>query len=78
MCKLANLMRKLLLLSFSLGLFALPSCNTVKQYQRGMLAHYVMLPDRDPLAAGMFEHIRFSREASFGGGAVGGGGCGCN
>ena len=33
---------------------------------------------RDKLGVKMFDHAYFSREASRGGGRVGGGGCGCN
>lgn len=50
----------------------------VQPYERGNLAHPLMLPSRDPLQKAMTEHAYFSREASFGGGGVGGGGCGCN
>lgn len=50
----------------------------VQPWERGNLADYTMRADRDPLAAAMAEHIRFSREASTGGRGVGGSGCGCN
>jgi hypothetical protein len=53
-------------------------CATVEPWQRGNLADFAMLPDRDPLYRAMTEHIYFSREASNGGRGVGGGGCGCN
>ncbi len=54
------------------------SCTNVKQYQRGYLAEYVMLPVKDSLAKGMADHMYFSREGAYGGEGVGGGGCGCN
>jgi hypothetical protein len=34
--------------------------------------------DADPLASKAAQHIYQSREGAAGGGAVGGGGCGCN
>jgi Domain of unknown function (DUF4266) len=65
-----------------IGLFSLNSCSEslvrVKQYQRGTLARPVMAESLDPLQKAMTEHAYFSREATFGGGGVGGGGCGCN
>ena len=61
---------------------ALSSCSEklcrVKPYERGNLASPLMASDRDPLLKAMTEHAYFSREATFGGGGVGGGGCGCN
>jgi len=58
----------------------LGGCATpvVQPWQRGHLADYTMRPDRDPLAAAITEHTRFSREAASGGRSVGGSGCGCN
>ncbi len=61
---------------------ALCSCATelvrVKPYERGNLARPVMAASLDPLQMAMTEHAYFSREATYGGGGVGGGGCGCN
>ena len=54
------------------------SCTNVKQFERGYLAEYVMLPIKDPLSKGMSDHMYFSREGAYGGESVGGGGCGCN
>ena len=67
-------------LPFVIGLlaFAAGGCATVEPWQRGNLADFTMLPDRDPLYNAMTEHIYFSREGSNGGRGVGGGGCGCN
>jgi hypothetical protein len=65
-----------------LGLLALllAGCATtpVQPWERAALASYKMNRDRDPLKANSDEHVYFSREASTGGQAVGGAGCGCN
>jgi hypothetical protein len=50
----------------------------VKPWERTLLADYTMNPSRDPLGAASADHVYFSREASTGGKAVGGSGCGCN
>lgn len=63
--------------TIAVGLLA-GGCATVEPWQRGNLADYTMVPDRDSLNNAMTEHIYFSREASNGGRGVGGGGCGCN
>ena len=61
---------------------ALCSCAAelvrVKPYERGNLAKPVMAELLDPLQMAMTEHAYFSREATYGGGGIGGGGCGCN
>ncbi len=57
---------------------SLCQCANVKAYERGYMAEFVMLPNKDPLAKGMADHMYFSREAAYGGEGVGGGGCGCN
>lgn len=59
-------------------LLLLAGCENVQPWQRGHMADYTMRPDRDPLRASQAEHVWFSREATTGGGNVGGGGCGCN
>lgn len=53
-------------------------CAGVEPYERENLATHGMRADRDPLAGHLQDHLYFSREASNGGGRVGGGGCGCN
>jgi hypothetical protein len=53
-------------------------CETVKPWQRGLLADPIMQPDRNPMQAEQIEHVYFSREAASGDRTVGGGGCGCN
>ena len=50
----------------------------VKPWQRGDLAQPIMAFDPDPLEAAQRQHTYTSKEAAFGGGALGGGGCGCN
>ena len=59
----------------------LTGCNTpkvtVSKIDRAYLADYLMNDKRDKLGVKMFDHAYFSREASRGGGRVGGGGCGC-
>ncbi len=50
----------------------------VKPYERGNLANALMDNGRDPLLLAMTQHAYFTREAAFGGGGIGGGGCGCN
>ena len=70
------------LILFSAGALALALANTgcqnVKPWQRGTLTDYGMRGDRDPVGDAQMEHIYFSREEASGGGAIGGGGCGCN
>lgn len=50
----------------------------VKPWQRQALAEPDMQLDADPIESGLDDHIYFSKEASSGGRAFGGGGCGCN
>jgi len=54
------------------------SIEEVKPWERGGLAHEGMQPVLDAMDQRVDEHIYFSRESSTGGGAVRGGGCGCN
>lgn len=51
-----------------------PPAPWEKQY----LARPDMQFDPDPLDARYMQHIYFSKEGTFGGYGVGGGGCGCN
>ena len=62
----------------ALALIATAGCAGVKPWERGPLTDYIMRPDRDALADGLYEHVYFTREAAAGGRGVGGGGCGCN
>ncbi len=59
------------------ALFAL-GCSAVAPWKREVLARSDMAWTPDPLEAQRDAHIRFSKEASLGGGSGGGGGCGCN
>ena len=49
-----------------------------KPWEKGDLARPAMRFDAYPLAAKVTQHIYQSKEGAAGGGAVGGGGCGCN
>ena len=61
-------------------LAALTGCSSlgVQPWERDVLARPDMALDADPLDAAIDDHIYFSKEASSGGRAFGGGGCGCN
>jgi hypothetical protein len=50
----------------------------VEPWERDLLARPDMELISDPVAAGLDDHIYFSKEASSGGQGFGGGGCGCN
>jgi uncharacterized protein DUF4266 len=70
-------------LSLCLAIFAsatLAGCSSlgVKPWQRDVLAREEMRLDSDPLDAAIDDHLYFSKEASSGGRAFAGGGCGCN
>jgi hypothetical protein len=60
------------------ALAVLAACTPVKPWQREILARPDMQVSADPVGEGFEDHIYFSKEASSGGRAVGGGGCGCN
>ena len=63
----------LLLLSLASG-----ACATVRPEQRAVLADPTMRFEGEPGENAAEEHMLENREASFGGGSVRGGGCGCN
>jgi len=71
-------MKKLTL--FMLLLLPLAGCSieTIKPWERDLLAQEKMQLVPDPLENSLDEHIYFSKESAFGGQGVGGGGCGCN
>jgi hypothetical protein len=52
--------------------------SNVQPWEKGNLAKSHMTFERDVLDTGFVEHTYFSKESASGGGAVGGGGCGCN
>lgn len=60
------------------ALALLSGCVTVRPEQRAVLADPKMRFQGDPRARAQLEHALSNREGSFGGGAVQGGGCGCN
>lgn len=66
----------LLLILFSL----VSACEIqpVKPWERNILAKPSMQLTSDEVENALDEHIYFSKEASTGGQAIGGGGCGCN
>jgi hypothetical protein len=63
-----------------LAVLALPACTleTVHPWDRDLLAQPEMQLTAHPVEGYLDEHIFFSKEGSFGGKGVGGGGCGCN
>lgn len=58
--------------------FAAGGCATVRPEQRAVLADPTMRFEGEPGEKAAVEHVLENREASFGGGSVRGGGCGCN
>lgn len=50
----------------------------VQPWEKGALAQPAMRFDASPVEARFNAHAYDSREAAFGAGSVGGGGCGCN
>jgi hypothetical protein len=53
-------------------------CATVRPEQRATLADPTMRFEGEPGEQAALEHALENREASYGGGSVKGGGCGCN
>jgi hypothetical protein len=68
-----------LIISLSAALF-LTACSIepVKPWDRDLLAEDKMQLVPDALEEALDAHIYFSKESSFGGAGIGGGGCGCN
>jgi hypothetical protein len=64
--------------AFVLALGALAACAPVRPEQRAILADRIMRFGGDARARAALEHALENREGSIGGGAVQGGGCGCN
>lgn len=60
--------------------FLVSACEIqpVKPWERNILAKPSMQLTSDEVENALDEHIYFSKEASTGGQAIGGGGCGCN
>ena len=72
--------RSMLLLMISGLLLLSTGCSRfgVKPWERDVLALPAMQLDAAAVDLGLDDHIYFSKEASSGGRAFGGGGCGCN
>lgn len=71
-------MRILCYTSLLLVITGCSSLDTVQPWDKDLLARKSMQPVPDYFENFYDEHIYFSKEASSGGQAVGGGGCGCN
>jgi hypothetical protein len=56
----------------------LPGCVKVQPWEKEAFTKSHMAFDPDPLEAKFREHVYQSKEGSFGGYGIGGGGCGCN
>ena len=67
---------RIILMVFALA--TLCACETVQPWERGTLSKDEMAWQPDPMEANLAEQIHASKEASSGGNAAAGGGCGCN
>ena len=72
-----NLLRTILLFII-FSLVSACSIQPVKPWEKDLLATPSMQLIADEVENALDEHIYFSKEASTGGQAIGGGGCGCN
>lgn len=75
-----KLSSKLSKVALCIGLLQLGGCASlgVQPWERALLARDDMSLTADAVEIGLDEHIYFSKEASSGGRAFAGGGCGCN
>ena len=73
----SNKTTRLMLVSLTLVAAGCSSMG-VEPWERDVLAKDDMQLVSDPIEAATDDHIYFSKEASSGGRAFGGGGCGCN
>lgn len=71
-------MPRMLLAAMAAALLGGCAVEPLKPWDRDLLAQPEMQLVPDPLQNMLDEHIYFSKEGSFGGQGVGGGGCGCN
>lgn len=71
-------MRVIVALSILFAITGCSSMDTVKPWDKDLLAKESMQLVPDYFENFYDEHIYFSKEASTGGQSVGGGGCGCN
>jgi hypothetical protein len=71
---------KQLLVICTIGIIMLSGCTSkVKPWEKGILAEkHMQLGGGDAPSKKINEHVFTSKEGSFGGGGIGGGGCGCN
>lgn len=76
--KLKAFFPKLLLLVLASQVLGACSSLGVEPWERELLAKPEMALNSSPHASSLDDHIYFSKEASSGGRAFGGGGCGCN
>ena len=70
--------RRAALISCAAGLVAALGCATVRPEQKAILADPIMQFGTHARAQAALQHVLENREGSDGGGAVQGGGCGCN
>ena len=71
-------MFKVVMLSITITSLSACVLQPVRPWERNILAKPEMQVDADAIDDGFDNHIYFSKEASSGGGELGGGGCGCN
>jgi cytochrome c biogenesis protein CcmG/thiol:disulfide interchange protein DsbE len=62
----------------ALSLLSACAIVPVQAWEKGMLAKEEMIFDANRMEAALIDHTYVSKEGSFGGRGVGGGGCGCN
>lgn len=64
----------------TIGTILFSGCaSNVKPWEKGILAEkHMQLGGGDGPTKKINEHVFTSKEGSFGGGGIGGGGCGCN
>jgi hypothetical protein len=74
----SNLSRLFPALSLVLLAACASACATVRPEQRAVLADPTMRFEGEPGEKAAIDHALENREASYGGGSVRGGGCGCN
>ena len=58
--------------------WALGACETVRPWERGVLARPEMQLDPNALQTGLYDQVYYSKEAARGGTKAAGAGCGCN
>ena len=71
-------MKRIQILCFLSMFLSACTLEKVSPWERNILAKPEMQVDSTAIDSGFDDHIYFSKEASSGGGVLGGGGCGCN